>query len=242
MPMIRSTIRTRAGFTLLELFTVIAIIAVLASLLMGAVGRVKTAAKTVRCAGHMRQLLFAIQGYGQDNAGLLVSYWVPNRYWYDNLSTYLAANTATGVIDAKSRNVFYNCPEWNWTGLAHYSNMGYGMCHDNNVGTPNPFWSNWAWIATGNISDGKIIALTCPGTRIMLGESGGTYIQAVGSVWAGWTVNGYDQSKWQGSPPAAANPVRHAGRANYGFVDGHVQSLGPLTSPWGYTDPRKLTL
>lgn len=230
----------RHGFSLIELLVVLAIVVVLVALLLPALARVKVAAKSVRCAANMRQLLMGIHAYGMDNEGFLVSYWIENLYWFDNLAPYLDADTAAGKLDAKTHTVFYTCPEWNWTGIPHYSNMGYGMCHDNNVGAPNPFWSNWAWVATGNIRDGRIAELTCPSTRIILGESGGTYIQAVGSVWAGWTTNLYDQAKWQGQPPFAANPVRHGGMANYGFVDGRVQSLDPLTSPWGYSDPTRL--
>lgn len=229
-----------SGFSLIELLVVMVIVVVLAGLLVPALARTRTAAKTIRCAANMRQILMGIHAYGQDNDGLLVSYWIGNHYWFDNLSPYLDANTSADKLNAKSKNVFYSCPEWNWTGSAHYTDMGYGMCHDNNVGSPRPFWSNWSWVATGNIRDGTIGELTYPSSRIVLGESGGLYIQAFSSVWAYWTTFGYDQSKWQGSPPAAANPVRHAGRANYGFVDGHVQSLDPLTSPWGYTDPSKL--
>ena len=116
------------------------------------------------------------------------------------------------------------------------------MCHTNNVGSPNTFWSSWNWVSTGMVRDGRIAELTYPSTRIMLGESAGLYIQVVGNFWAYWTTYYYDQSKWQGLPPAAANPVRHSGRANYGFVDGHVQSLDPLISPLGYADPKRLML
>ena len=232
-----------AGFSLIELTVVITIVAVTATLLIPVIRMVRSSAKSVYCASHMRQVLIGIEGYGQDNEGFLVSYWIDNRYWFDSLSPYLEANTSAGKLDAKHRNAFYRCPEWNWGGSSHYSNMGYGMCHDNNVGSSNTFWSNWSWVATGNVSDGRIAQLTWPSSRIIIGDSANTYIEALGNVWAYWTIYQYDQSKWLGvSPyaPAAANPVRHGGRANYGFVDGHVKSLGPLISPYGYFDPKRL--
>jgi prepilin-type N-terminal cleavage/methylation domain-containing protein len=46
----------RRAFTLIELLTVIAIIAVLASLLMPAVAAVRNKAKETRCAGNLRQI------------------------------------------------------------------------------------------------------------------------------------------------------------------------------------------
>lgn len=230
------------GFSLIELLVTISIIAVLAGLLLPAVQQVKRGAQSAQCASNLRQMTMAVIAYASDNNGLLVSYRVDDVYWYDNLAAYAGADSASGNVNLKAGNVFTSCPAWR-TGAKHYTDLGYGMPHTFNVGTSHPFWNDWYWNGTFTIRDGTLHELTLPSSRILIGESAVKYIEAGGNpaVWGLWNSYKYDQALW--SAPAAtppANPVRHSGRANYAFVDGHVQSLGPLTSPWGYVDPSRL--
>jgi prepilin-type N-terminal cleavage/methylation domain-containing protein/prepilin-type processing-associated H-X9-DG protein len=60
----------RAGFTLIELLVVIAIIAILAALLLPALGRAKECAKGVQCLNHMRQISLATRLYADENEDL----------------------------------------------------------------------------------------------------------------------------------------------------------------------------
>lgn len=59
------------GFTLIELLAVIAITLVLATLLLGGVGKVREAAEKAKCASHLRALGVGILAYAGDNNGRL---------------------------------------------------------------------------------------------------------------------------------------------------------------------------
>ncbi|MBN8525434.1 MAG: type II secretion system protein [Planctomycetes bacterium] len=61
---------SRRAFTLIELLVVISIIAVLAALLLPAVGLVRDAAKQATCQSNQRQMMMAIHTYAGDNDGM----------------------------------------------------------------------------------------------------------------------------------------------------------------------------
>jgi len=63
--------RTPEAFTLIELLTVIAIIAVLAALLMSALPRAKESGHIAACVNNLRQIGIGLQVYVQDNGNRL---------------------------------------------------------------------------------------------------------------------------------------------------------------------------
>src|SRR4051812_23917649 len=84
----------RSAFTLVELLTVIAIIAVLASLLLSTISRGKSLAVATKCKSNLRQLSLALTVYGDDHGKFPAGLDFKGRDWIENL------NLAPGLMVA----------------------------------------------------------------------------------------------------------------------------------------------
>ena len=105
--MIKNIPSKRAGFTLVEILVVIAIIGVLAALLFAVFSRVREKGRSASCQNNLRQIAMAMQQYVGDNDGIFPPALVmadksisnsKSSHWDDFIMPYI-----------KSRAIFY-CP------------------------------------------------------------------------------------------------------------------------------------
>jgi prepilin-type N-terminal cleavage/methylation domain-containing protein/prepilin-type processing-associated H-X9-DG protein len=248
--MIKKTVKQ--GFTLIELLVVISIIAILMSILMPALGKVRKQAKSTVCMSNLKQLGVANMTYAAENKGMCVSFENASNnqsFWPGNTSFLnIVGMTQEEIQQAASGGGFgyrwpsgYLCPEYNPNKIVKDSQyltfeheMSYGL---NYTGWADGTNNSVNILAMGSLTKAQIEKINLnfsnvrqPSNKIMFVDNFNWWVFQSGADPANW-YSGYSNvgingdPKWQFMYGVSVVPYYHNDAANVAYFDGHAGQL-----------------
>jgi prepilin-type processing-associated H-X9-DG protein len=213
-------------FTLIELLIVVAVIMILVSLLLPALGKVKAVSKRISCANGMRQAGMGVLSYSESYDGFLPQSSSPHSgagvydysYWYTaaaaELGCPLPSSDAEYVSMAPTPGVFW-CPAIPETALALMRKYNWLSCNGGfyymgivaNYNTLPHFNDNPPYL--------KLVKIKRPSQLDMLAD-GNTYLEC------GDAGPAFTWAFEKGNAKNRLSTLRHQRGCNLTFSDGHV--------------------
>lgn len=218
----------RSGFTLIELLIVIAIIAILASILFPVFARARENARRASCVSNLKQIGLGMLQYAQDFDELLPRYVVKgpstlSTGYYASGGNHLWMHTVYPY--AKSAQIF-NCPsaEYSSSGLvlfngSYQSKISYGYNNYLSVSTPDSI-STGSGLSLAAIPLVAETPMVVDSTYYLAGPDNRCIANSV-------ALSEYCTNTTAGNPYQNDDPpqARHLETFAITFVDGHAKAL-----------------